>query len=141
MKKSLLTFAFVLFLATFAAAQAFVYRPNNPAFGGNTFNYAWMLSSAQAQDTFKDPTTVTNAGFAASNQDPLKSFTDNLSRSILSQLSRQLSAGSTFGEGGLQTGTYQYGDLTVNVAPGGDGLVVRITDGKGGETTITVPYF
>ena len=141
MKKLLLTCFYVLFLTTLAAAQAFIYRPNNPAFGGNTFNYSWMLSSAQSQDTFKDPTTVNNAGSLASSQDPLKSFTDNLSRSILSQLSRELSAGNTFGEGGLQTGTYQYGDLTVNVAPGGDGLVVRITDGKGGETTITVPYF
>ncbi len=43
-------------------AQGLTYRPNNPAFGGNTFNYQWMLSSAQAQDTHKDPTAKSYYG-------------------------------------------------------------------------------
>ena len=57
--KTLFTLGFLL-LAPVALnqlrAQGLTYRPNNPAFGGNTFNYQWLLSSAQAQDTHKDPT-------------------------------------------------------------------------------------
>jgi curli production assembly/transport component CsgF len=27
----------------------------NPAFGGDTFNYQWMIGSAESQNKFKDP--------------------------------------------------------------------------------------
>jgi curli production assembly/transport component CsgF len=33
-------------------AQDLVYRPRNPAFGGDTFNYQWLLNSAESQNTF-----------------------------------------------------------------------------------------
>ena len=35
-------------------AQDFVYKPVNPAFGGDTFNYNWLLSSANAQNQYED---------------------------------------------------------------------------------------
>ena len=89
-----------LLLSLGAQAQAFVYTPRNPAFGGNTFNYQWMLSGAAAQDTYK----------------------------------RQ-------GEDQLEPGTFQFGDLTVEITEGSDGLTIRIVDGQGGESTVTVPYF
>jgi curli production assembly/transport component CsgF len=31
-----------------------VYKPRNPAFGGDTFNYQWLMSSAENQNKFKD---------------------------------------------------------------------------------------
>ena len=37
-------------------SQDLVYKPKNPAFGGDTFNYQWMLSSAESQNFYKDPT-------------------------------------------------------------------------------------
>ncbi len=136
--KKILLFAFLLGIAPiFCMGQGFIYRPMNPAFGGNTFNYQWMLSSAQAQDTYKDPNQTSTT---RTTTDPVADFATTLSRQTLSQLTRQLTQ-NQFGEGSLEAGTYKYGDLTINVDPGADGLVIKIVDNKGGETVITVPYY
>ncbi|MFN4145639.1 MAG: curli production assembly/transport component CsgF [Runella sp.] len=138
MKKTALVILLITSISYVSHSQGFVYRPVNPNFGGNTFNYAWLLSSAQAQDTFKDP----NAPAPSMGRvvDPVADFATSLTRQTLSQLSRQLSQ-NQFGENGLEPGTYQFGDLSINITPGAEGLVVRITDGRGGETIVTVPYF
>lgn len=128
--------AFLLF-GLGAQAQTFVYTPKNPAFGGNTFNYQWMLSSAVAQDTYKDPATVART---TATTDPLESFQSGLQRQLLSRLSRQL-LDNQFGEEELEPGTFQFGDLTVEITEGSDGITIRIVDGQGGESTVTVPYF
>lgn len=120
-----------------ASAQALVYRPKNPSFGGDTFNYQWMLSSAQVQDKTKDPSAQADVD---GKDDELADFTSNLNRQLLNTLSSQLFK-DQFGEDGIKEGTYQYGDFVVDVSPGSTGLVVRISDGKGGETSITVPYY
>jgi len=123
-------------------AQGLVYRPNNPAFGGNTFNYQWMLSSAQAQDTHKDPTaknTSSSAFNGLGNSSSLQSFSDNLQRQLLSRLSQNI-LNKQFGENGLKEGTFSYGDMQVVITNAAEGVIIRITDGKGGESSITVPY-
>lgn len=120
-----------------AHAQAFVYTPKNPAFGGNTFNYQWMLSSAVAQDTYKDPTAVDRT---TATRDPVDDFQSGLQRQLLSRLSRQL-LDNQFGEDELEPGTFQFGDLTVEITEGSNGVTIRIVDGQGGESTITVPFF
>lgn len=142
MRKTYLTvFIFALFcaLGNTAQAQDFVYQPVNPAFGGETFNYQWLQSSAQSQDKLKDPATTT--GSAASRQDPLDSFKSNLERQILSQLSRQLIT-SQFGEGGLEPGSYTIGNYQIEVTEGTNGVVIQIVDiGTGNQTTVTIPYY
>ncbi|HAV55199.1 MAG TPA: curli assembly protein CsgF, partial [Aequorivita sp.] len=40
----------LLFMGTVGFAQQFSYKPLNPAFGGDTFNYNWLLSSATSQN-------------------------------------------------------------------------------------------
>jgi curli production assembly/transport component CsgF len=30
----------------------------NPAFGGDTFNYQWLASSAESQNKFKEPSSA-----------------------------------------------------------------------------------
>jgi curli production assembly/transport component CsgF len=119
-----------------AAAQDLVYEPKNPSFGGgNTFNYSWLLSSAQAQNTIEDKTSNTSL-----QRDPLKEFEQSLNQQILGQLSRQLIT-SQFGEGGVKEGTYTIGSYQVNVTPTGNGMSVQITDsGTGNQTTITIPF-
>ena len=138
MKKYYILLITILVFHFSASAQALIYRPVNPSFGGDTFNYNWLLSSAQVQDKTKDPslgkTGITKEASA------LEDFTTGLNRQLLSTLSRQLFS-NQFGEDGIKEGTYQYGDFVVDVSPGSEGLVVKITDGKGGETSITVPYF
>ena len=120
--------------------QALVYHPVNPSFGGNTFNYSWMLSSAQAQDRMKDPTAAKTTITAANDPNSLTSFSQSLQNQLLSQLSRSLFT-KQFGEQGLQEGTFQFGDLQVVIVNGSTGVNIQITDGKGGQTTVTVPYF
>ncbi|GAA4013009.1 curli assembly protein CsgF [Hymenobacter fastidiosus] len=125
-----------------AAAQDFTYEPKNPSFGGgNTFNYSWLLSSAQAQNTIEDPNAVkpTPGGF---NQDPLKQFEQSLNQQILSQLSSKL-IGDQFGTGGLKEGAYKVGSFQIQVTPNsGGGFSVQITDtSTGNQTTIVVPGF
>lgn len=139
MKKflSLLSLVF-LFQHGVVKAQAFQYRPSNPVFGG-VYNYNGLLSSAQAQDTNKDPTAKTAAAVRA-DPNSASEFSANLQRQLLSRLSRQL-LDQQFGEGTLQEGSFQFGDLQVDVSEGAEGIIIRIIDAKGGESTITVPFF
>lgn len=142
--KKIILLLLMLSGATFAGAQQLSYRPQNPNFGGNTFNYQWLQASAQAQDKLKDPnaTDFDNNRFGQTNTsgNSLNDFSETLSRQILSRISSQLLT-SQFGEQQLQEGTYQYGDLRVDVTNGANGVNIRIVDGQGGETTVTVPYF
>jgi len=117
-------------------AQDLTFEFINPAFGGNTFNYQWLLSSADAQNTFEEPTDMLE--FEA---DPLAEFAEDLNRQILNQLSRQL-VSEQFGEGGLQEGNYLIGSYEISVTSGSTGITVTIVDlDTGGQTSITVPYF
>ncbi|GAB3819655.1 curli production assembly/transport component CsgF [Pontibacter rugosus] len=129
----------VLFLgAGKVQAQDLVYRPVNPAFGGETFNYQWLQSSAQSQDKLKDPAATKSS---SGSQDPLENFKQNLERQILSQLSRQLIT-SQFGEGGLEPGSYTIGNYQIEVTEGTGGVIIQIVDiGTGNQTTVTVPYY
>jgi len=137
MKKKLqflLLAVFSLFACENMQAQDFVYTPKNPAFGGDTFNYNWLLSSAQSQNLLEQDDG--NDG-----RSPLDSFTESLERQILSNLSRQI-AGSQFGETTLDDGTYQVGNFGLDVVSTLDGLSITISDAATGETTqIIVPYF
>ena len=132
-----LTGLFALLLTGRAAhAQDFVYEPKNPAFGGgNTFNYSWLLSSAQAQNTIPDPATAVNAAA----QDPLASFTANLNQQVLAQLSSRLIA-AQFGQGAIKPGSYSVGNYQIQITPGAAGIAVQVTDtSTGNQTTITIP--
>ena len=136
-----LVVAFLTYMAVSgsALAQDMVYEPKNPAFGGNTFNYQWLQSSATAQDKLKDPDAESpSSGF---DRDPLQDFTDNLNRQILSQLSRELIS-SQFGEDGLEPGNYTIGNYQIDVTEGSDGVNIVIVDAStGNQTTVTIPFF
>ncbi len=116
------------------SAQDFVYKPVNPAFGGDTFNYNWLLSSAQVQDNTEAEDTDTNGG-------SLDFFTESLNRQLLNQLSRDLVT-SQFGEEGLTDGVYTVGDFQIDIASTFEGLSISIIDaGTGEQTQIIIPYF
>jgi curli production assembly/transport component CsgF len=139
MKKFLLITIFVFIGLSQSYAQQFVYQPKNPSFGGNTFNYQWMLSSAQVQDTTKDPLVQSRDQFGQT-RDPLLEFSESLNRQILSRLSRELVL-RQFGEGDIKEGSYLLGDFQIDIADGGAGLNITIVDIKTGATTIVeVPF-
>ncbi|GAB4027936.1 curli production assembly/transport component CsgF [Spirosoma gilvum] len=125
---------------SYAWGQSLVYHPLNPAFGGNTFNYSWLQSSAQAQDRSVDPAAKRNQTDYRTQTNTLENFAQSLQNQLLSRITRNL-VDSKFGSNELKEGTYNLGDFQVEIKNGTDGVLVRIVDGKGGETTITVPYF
>ena len=136
---------FVLFLVASlmslnsAQAQDFVYKPVNPAFGGDTFNYNWLLSSAQAQDLTEDSRLEDRLSQTAGLD--LDDFTESLNRQLLSQLSREIAV-SQFGEDGLEDGIYTVGNFQIDVASTLEGLAITIIDSSVGEQTqIIIPFF
>jgi len=136
------TFTILMLIFFFVAgktyAQDFTYTPKNPAFGGNPYNYSWLMSSAQAQNDIVETSSSANSPYTT---DPLKDFTESLNRQILSQLSRQIVA-KQFGEDALSAGTYVLGDYQIEVGDQADGLSIKIVDNKSGsQTTVSVPYF
>ena len=141
-KLQLLTVIIFLSLGFIAelSAQDLVYRPINPAFGGDTFNYSWLLSSAQAQDSTTDPSEeTTTSSFTRATS--LETFQQQLNTQLLSQLSRNLVT-SQFGEEGLEDGSYNIGTLEVNVVTGVDGVTISILDITTGESTdVIIPFF
>lgn len=126
--KFILTFAVVLCISPLINAQALVYKPVNPAFGGDTFNYQWLLSSAEAQNKQKDKTAATTT------QTDLERFKANLNSQLLSQISSQLYK-QQFGTDGIKEGSYTFGSYSVDVFPSSDGLTLNILDTNTGEQT------
>lgn len=125
--KLLFSIAILLFsLSVFA--QDLVYKPKNPAFGGDTFNYQWMIGSAESQNKFKDKTIVRE------ELTELQEFTKDLNAQLLSSVSRSLFT-QQFGTEGISVGNYTFGSLAVEVYPSSGGLTVDILDTKTGERT------
>jgi curli production assembly/transport component CsgF len=127
----------ILFIGTFAFAfaQQFSYQPLNPAFGGETFNYNWLLSSANAQNSFTQPRAETT------EQTELEQFGDQLNQQVLNQISRALLAQQVDAVGDFdQEGTFTFGTLNVEVFESDEGLVINILDTSNGEQTqVIVP--
>lgn len=115
-------------------AQEMVYKPVNPAFGGDTFNYQWLLSSAEAQNIHEE-----DNGFSFDEQSELESFSESLNRQLLNKISSDLFR-EQFGDGDIQPGTYMFGSLVLDISPSTDGLLINILDTQtGDQTQIIIP--
>lgn len=141
MKRTVLLFAASLIVALFlnvsaATAQEMVYRPLNPAFGGNPGNYGWLLNSANTQNLHEE---TRDSGF---QRDPLADFQNSLQRQVLSQLTRDI-VRREFGEGEeLEEQRFEFGEFNIEVNPGTDGVQIRIFNIlTGDETSVTIPNF
>jgi len=131
MKKLLVLLIF--FAGYFCVGQQLSYKPINPAFGGDTFNYNWLLNSANAQNSFTDPDISEDE-----DRSELDQFSENLNRQILGQLSRTLFSAQLGDE--LEEGTFNFGSLSLEIFDSAEGLVVNILDTNTGEQTqIIVP--
>lgn len=141
MKKTLFVLSISLILFSLSSsAQDFVYTPKNPAFGGNPYNYSWMLSSAQAQDTYEAPSDGVDP-YSRYGTDPAQDFAESLNRQILSRLSREIVT-RQFGEEALEEGSYILGDYQIDIGDAGSGVNITISDNAtGATTTVEVPYF
>ncbi|WP_224487932.1 curli production assembly/transport component CsgF [Robertkochia flava] len=130
--KALLTTMFC-FAMTGLCAQQLTYKPKNPAFGGDTFNYQWLLSSANAQNSFQ------NQGSQREERSELQEFQESLNRQVLGQLTRSV-FNSQLGEDGLKEGTFNVGSLVLEIFESDEGFVINILDTNSGEQTqVIVP--
>lgn len=147
MKTKLLTFLFIcgsFFLAQNIQAQDFSFKFMSPFFGGDTFNFQQILSSAEAQNTYTAPATEQDMSrynpYGTSGSE-LSDFEASLNRQILSQLSRRL-VSDQFGDEDLQPGTYVIGNFQIDITEENGGINVIIFDlDSGDQSTIFVPYF
>lgn len=116
-------------------SQQFSYKPLNPAFGGDTFNYNWLLSSATAQNGLTAPRAK------SVQQSELEQFGERLNEQVLSQISRALLAQQVQAVGDFnEEGTFTFGTLNVEVFESDEGLVINILDTSNGEQTqVIVP--
>jgi curli production assembly/transport component CsgF len=132
--KILIALVCVLGFGVSVNAQALVYKPMNTNFGGDTFNYQMLLSSADAQNDFKEDA---QNGFKQPTQ--LERFKENLNNQLLNKISNSLFE-EQFGSNGVSEGTYNFGTLSVDVYPSNLGLIVDILDIDTGEQTqVIVP--
>ncbi len=130
-KKLLL--AGILFFAfqSLASAQQFSYKPISPFFGGDTFNYQQILSSAQSQNGLTD-----NRGGQADPRSALERFGDNINNQIFNQLARTLTAQQLEQLGDFsEPGTFTAGTLAIEIFESPEGLVINILDTTSGEET------
>lgn len=135
MKKFTFIITFFLLVGSYGVyAQQIVYKPINPFFGGDTFNYQQLLASADAQNQFEE-----DEGYDFEQPSELDNFTASLNRQLLNSLSRDLFQ-DEFGDESLTEGTYVFGSLVVDVYPTSVGLSVNILDTQTGEQTqIIIP--
>lgn len=115
--------------------QQLVFRPTNPAFGGNPLNQQWLLSTAEAQK----PTEQRDLF----QRDPLEDFQSGLQRQILSAVSRELVLNRFGDELDLtQEARYDLGEFVIEILPGLTGVDIRVINALSGEqTTVTIPSF
>ncbi|OED36116.1 curli assembly protein CsgF [Flavobacteriaceae bacterium (ex Bugula neritina AB1)] len=134
MRQAIVILILLFTACTHSFGQDLIYKPKNPAFGGDTFNYQWMLSSAEAQNSLVEDTDS-----STSSQSELDQFTANLNNQLLSQISRTLFV-DQFGQNGLTEGTFNFGTLFVEVFPSVEGLVVNILDtSTGDQSQVIIP--
>jgi curli production assembly/transport component CsgF len=132
--KIIATITFLIGIFFSGNAQSLVYKPVNPAFGGDTFNYQWLLSSAESQNKFKE---TQDSGLGQLSE--LQRFKENLNSQILNQVSSSLFQ-QQFGTNGLSEGSYVFGSLSIDIYPSNLGLVVDILDTDTGEQSqVIVP--
>lgn len=134
--KILKNFVIILLLLSplYLSSQEMVYTPINPAFGGNTFNYQWLLSAANAQNSFEE-----GSDFSFDDKSELDSFTESLNRQLLNKITSDLFR-EQFGDGDIQPGTYMFGSLVLEISPTSDGLLINILDTQtGDQTQIIIP--
>lgn len=123
----------MLFISSCCFSQQLSYKPKNPAFGGDTFNYNWLLSSANAQNGLLAPVNPND------ELSELERLAQTLRTQALSQISRTVLQQQVGGLGDLtEPGSYVIGNLTVEVFESNEGLVINIFDTSNGEQTQVV---
>lgn len=108
---------------TWAGNMTFQFR--NPNFGGNPNNGAFLLNSAQAQNSYTDPNYDDNFGIET------PSALDNFTQAIQSQILGGLLTNINTGKPGRMVTT----DFIIDIANRDGQLQLNVTDRKTGKTS------
>jgi curli production assembly/transport component CsgF len=120
-------------MGAYGFSQQLIYKPKNPAFGGDTFNYQWLLSSADSQNSFTDP------NLDIEELSDIDLFNESMNRKLLDQITSKLFE-EQFGDDLLDPGTSTFGNLEIEVYESSEGLVINILDITTGEQSqIIIP--
>ena len=115
-----------------ASATEMIYTPINPSFGGNPNNGPLLLSAAQAQNGYKDPSIT-----VAADLTPLQQFNQSLQRSVLSRLSAAATTSLIDSSGQLIPGVIDTGNYHIVISDLGAGVLqVSTTDKTTGENVM-----
>ncbi len=132
---SALAFVAMMSMGSQALAGQLVYRPINPAFGGDPFNSNYLFQSANEQKAYEEPPEP--------RPDALENFEDTITRSILSRVSREI-ADAIYGESAADSGSFQVGDTFIDFVRTGEQVQITISDPNTGQETVLdlpVPEF
>lgn len=138
MRSKILMILAMMAISMSGLSQDMVFRFINPAFGGDTFNYQWLLSSAEAQNKF---TETSQQQYNTRDDDPLADFENSLNKQILSRLTKEI-VDAQFGEEELGEGSYVFGNYQIDIGENSGGLSIVIMDlSNGDQSTIFIPYY
>lgn len=138
MRSKILMILAMMAISMSGLSQDMVFRFINPAFGGDTFNYQWLLSSAEAQNKF---TETSQQQYSTRDDDPLADFENSLNKQILSRLTKEI-VDAQFGEDELGEGSYVFGNYQIDIGENSGGLSIVIMDlSNGDQSTIFIPYY
>ncbi|MGL5045668.1 MAG: curli assembly protein CsgF [Plesiomonas sp.] len=123
MKHKALLAAPVLLFSALAHSSPLIYQPVNPNFGGNPLNGSYLMSNAQAQNSYKDPALDD----ALAGTSPLDNLTELLQSNLISDVLSNPTPGHSISTN----------DYSVKVQGGASSgqLFVVITDKKTGQTS------
>ena len=106
-----------------AGSMTFQFR--NPTFGGHPNNGAFLLNSAQAQNSYKDPSY--NDDFGIETPSALANFTQAIQSQLLGGLLSHINTG--------KPGRLVTTDYIVHIANRDGQLQLNVTDRKTGQTS------
>lgn len=115
-----------------ALASPLVYRPVNPAFGGNPLNSTYLYQGAEIQNEHRESSS-------SSSLSATQRLSQTITSSLLNRIAAQISE-SILGENAQDSGTFNLGDATIDFVRGDGTVTVNITDLITGETTsVSIP--
>jgi curli production assembly/transport component CsgF len=135
--KRFISVALLVGLSQSAMAQELVYRPISPAFGGNPNNSAYLLGTAEAQNTYRDPLEA--LALTPDPNEQFKQFVRQLQSRFTSRLAAQVTE-AIFGEDAQESGEIEFGDQTISFSNEGTNVVLVLTNAADGTSTeIKIP--
>ena len=115
----------VLLFTPLAWGGNMVFQFVNPNFGGNPNNGSYLLNSAQAQNSYKDPSYSSDRGIQMPSA--LDNFTQALQSQVLGGLLTNINTG--------KPGRMVTNDFIVDIANTDGQLQLNVTDRKTGKTS------